>query len=142
MREGLTASGPVRLRPAPTESSKHHAGYLSGRLLSWLASRRPVDEQIILTASAYASALATPEGQRALPGDADAPNTSPTPPSAIKAHVFAAALTEKHRDCAIDEALERGFFGWLLEQTQTPATRQLVAQMERLRARRLERTGR
>lgn len=142
LREGLTTSGPVRLGPSRGESTKYHAGYLSGLLLSWLASRRSVDENIILTASAYASALATPEGQRALPGHAEPTSTSATPPSALKAHVFAAALTEKHRAGAIDAALERAFFGWLLDQTGTPATRQLVAKMERLRERRLQRTGR
>jgi hypothetical protein len=141
LHEGLEGTGPVRLRPGADEPTVRHAGYLAGRLLVWIADRRPVDDALVLSASAYGAALATPEGQRMLPEPAGPREIGPGAPSALKAHLFAAALVEKREACPLDAGLERLMFDWLLEQTRTIATPALVGRMEELRARRLERLG-
>lgn len=141
IHEGLEDSGPARLRPGPGEGTKHHAGYLSGRVLAWLAPRQPLDDELILTAIGYASALATPEGQRLLPEPTGPREDEPSAPSALKAHMFAVALVEKKRGERLDAGLERLFFAWLLEATGTLGTPELVEKMEEMRRRRLKLTG-
>lgn len=141
MHEGLEASGPVRLRPAEGERTVRHAGYLAGRLLAWIAARRPIDDGLALTVCGYAAALATPEGQRLLPEPVGPRVLRPGEPSALKSHLFGAALVEKHQGRRLDAGVERVLFDWVLEQTRTRPTPELVANMEELRERRLERTG-
>lgn len=136
MYEGLTESGRAQIHPRPGEQLKHHAGYLAGHLIAWTAANRPFDQETMLLATGYAAAIATPEGQRAL---ASAP--SPARPAALRAHVFAAALIEIKTRQRLDLALEQLFFEWLLEQSCTPSTDELFAKMNRLRERRLQRTG-
>ena len=135
MYEGLTESGRAQIH-SRGEKVKHHAGYLAGHLIAWTAANRPFDEETMLIATGYAAAIATPEGQRAL-----AITHSPAKPAALRAHVFAAALVEIKTRRRLDLALEQLFFEWLLEQSRTPSTDELFAKMNRLRERRLQRTG-
>lgn len=141
LHEGLQASGPVRLRPRAGEATVRHAGYLTGRLWAWMATHRPIDDALGLTACGYAAALATPEGQRMLPEPVGPRPLGPATASALETHLFAAALVEKHQGHRLDAGVERLLFAWILQQTRTRATPELVARMEGLRRRRLERTG-
>jgi hypothetical protein len=142
MYEGLTASGPAQMRPRPGEREMHHAGYLAGHLTGWIAANRLIDDDIVMVAAGYGAALATPEGQRALPGPVcDKLAPLPGDSSVIKSHTFAAVLTEKHRGQRLDAVVEQTCFEWLLEQSGTPPTRALLAKMKQVRERRLRRTG-
>lgn len=132
MYEGLTASGQAQIHPRPGEKLKHHAGYLAGHLIAWIASNRLFNEEAMLIATRYAAAIATPEGQQAL---TFAPSRAK--PSVLKAHVFAAVLVERKTRRRIDSALEQLFFEWLLEQSRTLPTPELREKMSRMRERRL-----
>lgn len=130
--EGLLSPGRARLAARPGESVLHHAGYLVGHLIRWLHERgKPFDMPMMLTAAAYGASIADEGGQQQL-AKPDRPMT---------AHTYAAIRTEKKTRSALDAADERMLFGWLLEQTSTRATPQLLATFERRRAARLERTG-
>jgi hypothetical protein len=140
--DGFQAAGPVRLHPLTGESAVRHGGYLAGRLLGWMAASRRVDDGLVPSACAYAAALATPEGQRMVPEPGQPREPGPGAASVIKAHLFAAALAERHRGERLQIDAERTFFAWLLEATGTLATPELRAKVDELRERRLERTGR
>jgi hypothetical protein len=129
---GLLDTGRARLQPSPGESLLHHAGYLAGHLIRWLHEHgRPLAAPTLLTAAVYGTGLAEAPGQRKLA----------QPNRRIDTHTYAAIRVEQETGAPIDGGVERMLFGWLLEQTDTPATPQLIAQLERLRARRLERSG-
>jgi hypothetical protein len=129
---GLLETGPARLAPRPGESVYHHAGYLAGHQMRWMHERgRALDQSTMLTAAAYGAALADPAGQGAL-DKADRP---------VSAHIYAAVRVERKTGQPLSEQDERMFVGWLLEQTDVPATEQLIAKFERLRHRRQERTA-
>lgn len=130
--EGLLETGPARVAARPGESVLHHAGYLTGHLIRWLHEHgKPLETPMMLTAAVYGASMADERGQRAL---AKSDN-------AVTAHILAAIRAEEKTGLALDAADERMLFGWLLEQTNSPATPQLIAKLDRLRARRLERTG-
>jgi hypothetical protein len=142
MYEGLTASGHAHLRPRSGEEEKHHAGYLAGHLISWIAANHSIDRDMVMVTATYGAALATPEGQRAVPeaaGNRLAP--SPGQPSAIKSHIFAAVLAEKKSGRRLEVAVEQLCFEWLLEQSRTRLTPEIVAKQKQMRERRLQRTG-
>jgi hypothetical protein len=130
MLAGLLATGSARVIAQPGGNVYHHAGYLSGHLLRWLAARgRELDDRIRLIAAGYAASLADPAGQEAL-GKPDRPMT---------AHSYAAIRCERAGRQPLPEADERMLFGWLVEQTGTPLTQQLTAKFHRLRTRRQDR---
>ena len=108
------------------------AGVLSGRIwAATMARGAPADDRALLAALAYGAALSSPAAQRALrPVRAD---------GALKAHVYACALGERHGHRYSDED-ERWLFGWLCERLQVAVTSHLDARLLRLRTRRLERT--
>jgi hypothetical protein len=130
--DGLLQDGLARLTAQPAESVHHHAGYLGGHLMRWLHEHgKSLETSTLLIASLYGGCLADEGGQKQLA----------RPDRPVTAHLYAAIRTEKRSSTAIDEADERMLLGWLLDQTDTAATPQLLAKVERLRARRLERTG-
>jgi hypothetical protein len=87
----------------------------------------PASERELLADVAYASALATPQGQRAL-GDLSEREV-------LKAHTFACVLADRHGH-AIDEPQEVALFEWLLRQAGLTPTEALRARMLGLREKR------
>jgi hypothetical protein len=130
--EGLGDAAAARLAARPGESATHHAGYLVGHLIRWLHERgKPLDAATLLTASVYGACIADEGGQQQLA----------RPDRPMSTHTYAAIRTEKRIGAALDRADEQMLFGWLLEQAGGRATPQLLAKLDRIRARRLERTG-
>jgi hypothetical protein len=130
MLVGRREEGKARTASGPHESVYHHAGYLSGHLLGWLARRgRSVDGPLRMIAAGYAASLADPGGQKMLER-ADRP---------ITAHNYAAIRVERTTGRPLSEIDERMLFEWLLEQTDTQCTDTITATAQRQRLRRQER---
>ena len=145
--EGLIAPGRARMRPRPGEETRHHAGYLNGHLISWIADNRPsiwataIDKDRIMMVAGYGASLATAQCQRAYPDPVDN-RLEPVAGqrSVIKAHMTATLMTEKHRRKRIDAEIEQICFEWLLEQSEAQPTPALFAKMKQARERRLQRS--
>lgn len=129
LRDGLAApAGPLVWPEAlPDEDTSpelaHRAAVLSGRLLTALLPDAP-EEAPLLRAVTYASALATPQGQRPLAaGDL------------VRAHTYACLLAER-RGGGIGDEEERRLARWLWAQAGAAMAPDDRARLERLRQRR------
>jgi len=129
---GLTSQvGATVASSDPAGSMRYRAGYLGGNLAANLILLRgSIRPDLFMAAIAYGSALATPEGQRAL-------LAAPDP---VNAHTYACVLAHKH-GAVIDERDEADIFTWLVRLRQVTPTAELTARYERMRARRLQRLG-
>jgi len=116
-----------------SDEQKRRAALIAGHLLrDRLRDGAALSEPVLLAAIAYAGALATPQGQRALADLNDA--------SLLKAHTYACLLSERHGH-TIDETEETALFGWLLAQVELSPTDDLLKRMVSQRRRRQERTA-
>jgi hypothetical protein len=116
-----------------SDEQKRRAALIAGHLLrDRLRVGAALSEPVLLASIAYAGALATPQGQRAL---ADLNERS-----LLKAHIYACVLSERHGH-TIDEAEEKALFGWLLAQVELGLADDLLKRMLSQRQRRQERTA-
>jgi hypothetical protein len=129
--EGLLATGPARLHPLPGESEKHHSGYLLGHLIRWVHDRGRAIDSTVVGLTLYGSAIAHSQAQAALARD----------DGVVRAHQYAAILAERKLTRQISDSDERMGYGWLCEQADLAVTPDMVARLERLRARRHEKYG-